>query len=704
MVALFCADRTRRVVAAPVNGGWTVRLEARDDAGWSTVAELVQASGWPIARGHRRHGIPATEATADQASLRVEGSGTVDAHAWRVVDQYAFEGSTLRLVRSWTHQGDAPQEGLDLLIEARCPTGGTPRFVVPGISYDGNGSADAARLVPRFPDGRPARCLYEEHRCPVPMVTCEWQGRGGRAALSLIALPAQLGRPDDDHWWSLGLSLEEKAAAIVLSSGTVETNGKANMVYGAQGQLIEVEGWPLTAQPGQVFQKQALLECHTAPSAGHGFRLGLWKAHEVFQPAAEPALSLDALIDLKLNALRARYVEADDAAGFLCLPPKNLYGRGPYFLWGWTGQSLRACWSALAEGRRRGKLRLEAKAVRAADFFVSQPLPRRPDRLIALRYLLDEHCWAYDRRDGTEFVSSRQFGEAFANLAALVELGRHLGLVVDRWMERLEWATDFLADPAHRSPDGLLPHAWTRRGEAIDGPPSAAGAPCICALARAGMFTATDRYRVAARELLAGYHKTFLDHFDCHPWGSTLDARCEDKEASLYLLAAALDAYESIGEGRFLDWARAAADWALTFYFVWDVPFPEGKPLHGKVRTTGWPTVSVQNHHLDVFAAPSLFVRLSQHTGDRRYARFAQTMAKAITQSVATKRSPWGFNRPECQSVAGEQGEALFHTNYWQGRGSSADWRGGCNTWDPSWVCFHVLAEAILLRDAGLGW
>ena len=54
--------------------------------------------------------------------------------------------------------------------------------------------------------------------------------------------------------------------------------------------------------------------------------------------------------------------------------------------------------------------------------------------------------------------------------------------------------------------------------------------------------------------------------------------------------------------------------------------------------------------------------------------------------------------------MAGEQGEALFHTNYWQGPGDRALWRGGHNTWNPSWVCFQVLAEAILLREAGLGW
>ena len=701
MLTLSSRPDTRRVVAEQADGSWTVRLRARDGAQWWTAAGLLDTSGWPIDRDGLRCWVPAADATLDGDVLRVRGCGDVDGHSWRVVDAYAFEGETLRLTREWTHEADESQDGLDVLIEARCPAVGETQFVLPGISYDGNPNAGPERVVPRFPPQRPARCLYEEHRFPVPMVSWEWDGAAGRSWVALISQPSRIGAEEADHWWSLGLALDDAHGVLTVASGAVETNGRRNVVYGAQGRLIDVDGWALNAGPGAILRKEVRIECGIAASRGHGFRQGLWRAHALFEPRADPALSLAKFIALKLNALRARYVEHGDAAGFLCVPKKNVFGRGPYFQWGWVGQALRASWCALHEGRQRGKAYLETMARRPADFFVAQPLPSGPSRLVALRYALDEGRWVHRELDGVEVESTRQFGEAFTNLARLVELGRRLGIDVASWRERLCRAADFLCGREAWTQDGLLPHAWRFDGSPLAARPSAAGAPCISALALAGVLTGADRYRVAARELMAAYHRTFLADLTCPPWGATLDARCEDKEAGLFLLAAALDCHDSFGEGRFLDWARAAADWCLTFYYVWDVGFPPGKPCRGRLSSVGWPSVSVQNHHLDAFACPTLFLRLGRATGDVRYERVARTIAWAATQAVARKGHPWGFNRPECHNVAGEQGEALFHTNYWQGRGDARLWRGGHNTWNPLWVCALPLHEAILLRDAG---
>ena len=697
---LSSGDDTRRLLAEATAAGWTARLRARTGAQWWTAAELLGPQGWPLERAGQRQWIPAAEATLDGDTLRVTGRGELDGQPWAVADAYAFEGATLRLVRQWTYGGSAPQDAVDLLIEARCPTGGRQQYVLPGISYNGNPSADPGRVVPRFADERPARCLYEEHRFPVPMVCCEWDGAAGRSSVSLLSRPSRLGPARDDRWWSLGLALEHDAATALVASGAVATNGRRDAIYGAQGRVMDCADCHLTAEPGAAFDKQVLVAADRAEAPGHGFRAGLWLAHRALEPAAKPALSLDSFIALKLNCLRARYVEHGGAAGFLCVPRRNVYGRGPYFQWGWVGQALRACWCTLHEGRRLGKQYLETMALRAADFFVAQPLPE--GRLPALRYALDAGQWVHRQLDGVEGESSRPLGETMANLARLVELGRRLGLSVGPWRERLCRVADFLADRAHWAADGVLPHAWTANGAVLASAPSAAGAPCVSALALAGALTGVDRYRVAARELMTAYRGLFLADSGYPPWGSTLDARCEDKEAGLFLLAAALDCYESFGEGRLLDWARAAADWALTFYYVWDVTFPPGKPCHGRLASTGWPSVSVQNHHLDAFACPSLLVRLARATGDVRYERFARTVAWAATQAVARKGCPWGFHRPDQHNVAGEQGEALFHTRYWQGPGDESLWRGGHNTWNPLWVCVLPLQEAMVLRDAGL--
>ena len=701
MHVLSSDDDSVRLVAEEADGAWTTRLRVREGEQWWTACELVGPRGWPIDRGGSRRWLHATEAALEDDVLRLSGEGAVDGAPWRVADEYSFTGATVCLRRSWTFDGDEPQDLVDLLIEARCPTGGTQQFLLPGINYNGNPHAAAGgHLVPGFPDGRPARCLYEEHRFPVPMVSCEWDGAAGRSALSLITRPSRIGPAADDQWWSLGLALDEADATLVAASGAVETNGRGDVVYGRQCGLVEVDGGHLSVEPGTTVDKEVLLAAGTVASRGHGFRDGLWRAHACFRPTTKPAVSLEPFIALKLNCLRARYVEHEGAAGFLCVPRKNVYGRGPYLQWGWVGQSLRGSWCTLHEGRRLGKAYPETMASRSADFFVAQPLS--PGRLVALRFALDAGRWVHREIEGAEAVNSRQFGEAFTNLARLVELGQRLGLQVAPWRERLCWAADFLAERAHWTAEGCLPHAWTVEGAPLPSPPSAAGAPCVSALALAGLLTGADRYRVAARELMAAYQRRFLADFASPPWGATLDARCEDKEAGLFLLAAALDCYESFGEGRLLDWARAAADWALTFYYVWDVAFPPGKPCRGRLCSVGWPSVSVQNHHLDAFACPSLFLRLARATGDIRYERVARTVAWAATQGVARKGCPWGFQRPDQHNVVGEQGEAFFHTRYWQGPGDRELWRGVHNTWNPLWVCVLPLQEAILLREAGL--
>jgi hypothetical protein len=704
MQSLRSSDNTRCLVAEQKDGSWSVHLALREGSQWLTAAELVEPRGWPVDHAGRRHWIPAKSAEIQAGVLRLAGEGEVDDHTWQVTDEWSFAGQTVRLVRRWSHAGAEPQDQLDFLIEAHCPKGEEQRFILPGISYNGNPSADPHRLVPRFPAERPARCLYEEHRFPVPMVSCEWAGTGSRMALSLISQPCRIGPEANDHWWSLGLSLGENRTTLLAASGAVETNGQRNAVYGRQGQLEEVEGWHVAAEPGMTLQKEVLLECGKVETPGYGFRPGLWRAHALLKPAAKPALALESLIDVKLNALRGRYVEEGDVAGFLCVPVKNLYKRPRYFLWGWTGQSLRASWCALSEGRRRNWANIEQMGVRAANFFVAQPLPKLPARLVALRYFLDERRWDYDTLEGAEVVSSRQFGEAFTNLARLVERGRQLGLNVEKWLERLCWAADFLCDRSHWASGSGLPRAWTREGAPVAGPPSAAGAPCISALALAGLLTGTGRYRVAARELLLDYHRAFLADQSTPPWGSTLDAGCEDKEAGLYLFAAALDCYDSIGEGRFLEWARLAADWALTFTYVWHPEFPAGKPCSGRLHCVGWSSVSVQNHHLDVFAMPSLYLRLDRASGEERYGPIARMALQAVTQSIARKGHPWGFDAPGEHNVAGEQGEPFFQTNYWQGPGDRASWRGGSLTFNPLWVIALPLQEAILMREAGVTW
>ncbi|MFS4455207.1 hypothetical protein [Maribacter sp. 2304DJ31-5] len=126
-------------------------------------------------------------------------------------------------------------------------------------------------------------------------------------------------------------------------------------------------------------------------------------------------------------------------------------------------------------------------------------------------------------------------------------------------------------------------------------------------------------------------------------FSSTLDANCEDKEAaaiaavSFYHLALA-----SKGEqyDRYVELAKKAAYFGLSWYYLYDVPFAEGSLLKEvDLKTRGWGNVSTENNHIDVWAFdfPHVLQWLSQMTGEERFAQ----MSEVITSSIKDQMLPY---------------------------------------------------------------
>ena len=154
----------------------------------------------------------------------------------------------------------------------------------------------------------------------------------------------------------------------------------------------------------------------------------------------------------------------------------------------------------------------------------------------------------------------------------------------------------------------------------------------------------------------------------------------------MYYFLAAWELFRLTGDDRYAGWAEVAADWLLTFVYVWSPELDAGAPLREVgFSAVGWPTVSVQNHHLDVFFPTAELLAFGQATGRVDYVDAAWTTFGAMGQGIAGKRGEWGF------TIAGEQGEAFFQT-HWQRRGTS-------NTWNPSWVIALVLSNALRIKD-----
>jgi hypothetical protein len=82
----------------------------------------------------------------------------------------------------------------------------------------------------------------------------------------------------------------------------------------------------------------------------------------------------------------------------------------------------------------------------------------------------------------------------------------------------------------------------------------------------------------------------------------SLDSACEDKESGIITLSSMLSLYSKTNDSKWLNAAKKAADYVISWYYLWNVPFPPGTLLHNiKFHTLGWGNVSVENNHIDCY-------------------------------------------------------------------------------------------------------
>lgn len=174
------------------------------------------------------------------------------------------------------------------------------------------------------------------------------------------------------------------------------------------------------------------------------------------------------------------------------------------------------------------------------------------------------------------------------------------------------------------------------------------------------------RYLVSAKRTADYLEKELISKADY--FSSTLDANCEDKEASLYS-ATATYYLSLITKGKehehYADLTRKAAYFALSWYYVWDVPFAQGQMLGDiGLKTRGWGNVSVENNHIDVFVFEfaSVLRWLSKEYTEPRFANFAEVISTSMRQLLPRERYLCGVAK------SGFYPEVVQHTNWDYGK------------------------------------
>lgn len=200
-------------------------------------------------------------------------------------------------------------------------------------------------------------------------------------------------------------------------------------------------------------------------------------------------------------------------------------------------------------------------------------------------------------------------------------------------------------------------------------------------LVMASKYFKDKRYLASAKHTVDYLEKELISKADY--FSSTLDANCEDKEASLYAATAAYYlALVTKGEERahYAGLAKKAAYFALSWYYTWDVPFAEGQMLGDiGLKTRGWGNVSVENNHIDVFIFEFADVLhwLSKEYNEPRFSDFAEVISTSMRQLLPYEGDMCGIAK------VGYYPEVVQHTNWDYGRNGKGYYN---NIFAPGWT------------------
>ena len=282
-------------------------------------------------------------------------------------------------------------------------------------------------------------------------------------------------------------------------------------------------------------------------------------------------------------------------------------------------------------------------------------------------------------RDGEEPIKSirRQSEGVYAVLNYLKYEKEH-GRIHKEWEKKVRNLLDYMVTLQRE--DGSFPRKFTDDRTVVDssgGSTPSATLPLIMGY----KYYGDKRYLAAARSSVDYLDRELISKSDY--FSSTLDANCEDKEASLYAATATYYlALVSKGKERerFAELSRKAAYFALSWYYMWDVPFAKGQML-GDVglKTRGWGNVSVENNHIDVFVFEFADVLrwLGRNYEEKRFNKFADVISSSMSQLLP-------YDNHMCSiAKVGYYPEVVQHSNWDYGRNGKGYYN---NIFAPGWT------------------
>lgn len=610
---------------------------------------------------------------------------------------FNFDGELLKGDLFLSVKKDLPYHFAALAL----PVENASQLTLPGVLYSDNPSAAPEHLVAHFPPCGTASLMVEESRLPITGVNAQ----SGRKFLSLFSVPEM------DLEWTLGAHRDEKGADwLMLGSGCVSFNGVPDQVYIAKRKAGDPGCVYRNFQKGDQLTKRFALSWGESAHEGHGFRDLVSSGFKLLVPVTEEAKSREEVIALKKQALNERW----SGNGYVCAMPDNLYRSSAAFLYGWTGQSFRLALCDL----RYALLKKEEEGIRrmrrCVDFFLRNSKTDVPG-LRNNYFELDGFKWHPNGTAEEPLFSSRALGETWSDLARIIRCCRENDIPEPEGaLEALREGLQFFLD--HRLPCGAVPLMWKKDGFPGSDKVTCAGSSVLPAFFEFGRLTGEESWCKHAEEMLDIFYEVGAGDFSTPFSHATLDAACEDKEAGIPFFTASALAYEITGNEKYREYAEVAADWILTWVYFHEVPFRDGSICAvNNFRATGWPSVSVEHHHLDVFFPAWELYKFGKAVNNSLYRHMGKTIFAAWSHGISKGGGDWLFHSP------GRQPEQFFQTRWYFTATENGKWakynpmlryqlyrhgynesnlvkmhlRGGCNPWDVAWIIALVLDAAL---------
>jgi hypothetical protein len=321
---------------------------------------------------------------------------------------------------------------------------------------------------------------------------------------------------------------------------------------------------------------------------------------------------------------------------------------------GFCGRVLLNAFNSLEYGEQTGEQRLVAMGREIFDSWLQHGFT-------AKGYFKDEmHIAQGIPADADVVHSIRQQSEAVYAVLHYLNYEKQHGRKHQLWEQKVRTLLNNMLEL--QKSDGHFPRKY--RDDHSDVDASGGSTPSATSTLVMGYRYFGDKRYLKAAKLSVDYlEKNIISKSDY--FSSTLDANCEDKEAAISAVTAtyylAMVSKKAQERSHYIALCRQASYFALSWYYLWDVPFAQGQMLGDLgFKSRGWSNVSVENNHVDVFVFELAHIVkwLAGETGEHRFAQMHDLIASSLCQLLPTEERLCGI------AIPGFNPEVVQHT-YW---------------------------------------